>query len=93
MLLEKTMPAAFSRTMSEAATLGPVHLELTNLNYARGPAGRRFAQPVMAAWSRCLAWWMRRQTRLALRSLDERTLADIGLKRSEIDAALGGRAR
>ncbi len=39
-----------------------------------------------SAWSRYLAWRLRGQTRRTLRSLDDRILADIGLKRSEIDA-------
>jgi uncharacterized protein YjiS (DUF1127 family) len=43
---------------------------------------------VLAVWSRLLAWQMRRATQLLLNSLDDRTLADIGLQRSEIDRVL-----
>jgi uncharacterized protein YjiS (DUF1127 family) len=43
---------------------------------------------VTAVWSRFLAWQMRRATRLILNSLDDRTLADIGLRRGEIATAL-----
>jgi uncharacterized protein YjiS (DUF1127 family) len=41
-----------------------------------------------AVWSRFVAWRMRRATRVVLCSLDDRTLDDIGLKRSEIDRVL-----
>jgi uncharacterized protein YjiS (DUF1127 family) len=40
---------------------------------------------VTAVWRRFLAWQMRRATRLILNSLDDRTLADIGLRRGEIN--------
>jgi uncharacterized protein YjiS (DUF1127 family) len=43
---------------------------------------------VAAVWSRFVAWQMRRTTRLLLDSLDDRTLADIGVHRSEIKAVL-----
>jgi len=45
-------------------------------------------QHVIAVWSRLTAWKMRRATRIVLSSLDDRTLKDIGLPRSEIDAVL-----
>jgi uncharacterized protein YjiS (DUF1127 family) len=86
MLLEKTMPAALVRAMPEKATLARVHVEARNRHHARAPVGRFFAHCLTFAWSRCLAWWLSRQTRWTLRSLDDRILADIGLKRSEIDA-------
>lgn len=43
---------------------------------------------VVAVWARFLQWQMRRATRLLLNSLDDRTLADIGVKRSDIDVVL-----
>ena len=43
---------------------------------------------VVAIWSRFLGWQMRRATRLLLMSLDDRTLADIGVRRDEIDTVL-----
>jgi uncharacterized protein YjiS (DUF1127 family) len=39
-------------------------------------------------WARLAAWKMRRATRIILSSLDDRTLKDIGLQRSAIDAVL-----
>ena len=45
-------------------------------------------QYVMAVWTRFLAWQSRRATRLLLDSLDDRTLADIGVRRSEINIVL-----
>jgi uncharacterized protein YjiS (DUF1127 family) len=87
MLLEKTMPAALVRAMPEiATTFARVHVEARNRHHARAPLGRLFAHYLMSAWSRCLAWRLSRETRRTLRSLDDRILADIGLKRSEIDA-------
>jgi uncharacterized protein YjiS (DUF1127 family) len=38
-------------------------------------------------WLRLIAWHIRRGTRAALRSLDDRTLRDIGLTRGEIESA------
>ena len=43
---------------------------------------------VTAVWSRFVAWQLRRTTRLLLNSLDDRTLADIGLRRGDVDIAL-----
>jgi uncharacterized protein YjiS (DUF1127 family) len=43
---------------------------------------------VMAVWSRFLTWQTRRATRLLLNSLDDRTLADIGVPRDGINAVL-----
>ena len=85
MLLEKTMPAALVRAMPEIATLARVQVEARNRHHARAPVGT-FAHSLTSAWSRWLAWRLRRQTRPTLLSLDDRILADIGLERSEIDA-------
>jgi uncharacterized protein YjiS (DUF1127 family) len=43
---------------------------------------------VLAVWSRLLGWHMRRTTRQILNSLDNHTLADIGLRRGDIDTLL-----
>lgn len=43
---------------------------------------------VIAVWSRFLGWQRRRATRLLLNSLDDRTLADIGIRRSDIDVVI-----
>jgi len=54
----------------------------------RAKVGKTLAQHLASAWSSCLAWRMRRQTRLILGALDDRLLTDIGLRRSEIDNVL-----
>ena len=41
-----------------------------------------------AVWSRFVAWQMRRATRTILSALDDRTLADLGVRRSDIDGLL-----
>jgi uncharacterized protein YjiS (DUF1127 family) len=76
------------RTIPEIAALGPLHIEVTNRDHVRTREPSSFAQHLTSAWSRCLAWWMGRQIRLMLRSLDDRMLADIGLRRSDMDAVL-----
>lgn len=43
---------------------------------------------VQAVWSRLLAWHLRRTSRQILNALDDRTLADIGLRRGEIETLL-----
>jgi uncharacterized protein YjiS (DUF1127 family) len=48
----------------------------------------RPGQLVAAVWMRYLTWQMRRATRALLASLDDRTLEDIGLHRSEIDTVV-----
>lgn len=54
---------------------------------AIGPA--RAAQlHVDAAWQQYLTWRARRATKLLLKSLDDRTLADIGVPRTGIDAVV-----
>ena len=45
-------------------------------------------QYVMAVWSRFLARQRHRATRLLLSSLDDRALADIGVRRGEVDIVL-----
>jgi uncharacterized protein YjiS (DUF1127 family) len=56
-------------------------------------AGRRrpadaLADHLQAVWRRLLIWQARRATRALLHALDDRTLDDIGLRRSEINAAV-----
>jgi uncharacterized protein YjiS (DUF1127 family) len=65
------------------------HAQGADAPFSRATAGKSLAQHLVSAWSRFLAWRMRRQTRLILGTLDDRMLADIGLRRSEIDAVLG----
>ena len=55
---------------------------------SRTKSAQAVSHYVAAVWSRFLAWQMRRTTRLLLSSLDDRTLADIGLRRGEINAVL-----
>jgi uncharacterized protein YjiS (DUF1127 family) len=69
-----------------SATLVMRPLITPSAEYAQVPVDRFFAYWLTSAWSRYLAWRLRGQTRRTLRSLDDRILADIGLKRSEIDA-------
>jgi uncharacterized protein YjiS (DUF1127 family) len=45
-------------------------------------------QHAAAAWSRYMAWKMRRAGLRILRTLDDRTLQDIGLTRGDIDEAV-----
>jgi uncharacterized protein YjiS (DUF1127 family) len=50
-------------------------------------------QHAAAAWSRYMAWQMRRASARILRALDDRMLRDIGLTRGEIDRAVRGLRR
>jgi uncharacterized protein YjiS (DUF1127 family) len=43
---------------------------------------------VIAMWQQYLTWRARRATKLLLKSLDDRTLADIGVSRTGIDAVV-----
>ena len=56
-------------------------------------APNAMSQYAMEAWSRLVAWKMRRATRTILSSLDDRTLKDIGLERSEIERVLSDMQR
>jgi uncharacterized protein YjiS (DUF1127 family) len=47
-----------------------------------------FERMLRALWLCLVAWHIRRGTRAALRSLDDRTLRDIGLTRGEIESAV-----
>src|SRR5262245_35726548 len=51
-----------------------------------GGATRQAFGAAVSLWRRYLTWRMRRATRMALRSLDARSLEDIGMDRSEIEA-------
>ena len=51
-----------------------------------GRAAKQASRAVASLWFRYLAWQMRRATRVALDSLDDHTLRDIGMERSEITA-------
>jgi uncharacterized protein YjiS (DUF1127 family) len=56
----------------------------------RAPAGR-MARMARHAWSTYWDWYARRATVRILRSLDGRTLRDIGLTRTEIESVVYGR--
>jgi len=60
-------------------------------NHARPRAAKasaEFMHHITTAWSRLVACKMRRARRIVLCSLDDRTLKDIGMQRSEIDVVL-----
>jgi uncharacterized protein YjiS (DUF1127 family) len=52
------------------------------------PISTVLSQQIAAAWSRYLTWRSHRATRSLLLGLDDRSLQDIGLKRSEIDKVI-----
>jgi uncharacterized protein YjiS (DUF1127 family) len=63
------------------------------LNAALARPVRRAAAAVAAAWRVLEAWYERRQAIRELSALDDRSLRDIGLNRSQIEAAVSGSAR
>ena len=65
------------------ASLGRLLRPVDRANRSR--SGRPSNAYARAVWSRFLTWKMRRATRLVLGSLDDRTLADIGVRRDEIN--------
>ena len=48
---------------------------------------------LIALWEAYMAWRLRTAAKIALHELDDRTLRDIGLHRSEIDAAINSFVR
>jgi uncharacterized protein YjiS (DUF1127 family) len=59
---------------------------IETLIQALGLTARQAYGAAASLWFRYLGWRMRRATRVALRSLDARSLQDIGMDRSEIEA-------
>jgi uncharacterized protein YjiS (DUF1127 family) len=53
---------------------------------ALGRGARQASHTVASLWVRYLTWQKRRSTRMALQELDSRSLKDIGMERSEIEA-------
>jgi uncharacterized protein YjiS (DUF1127 family) len=53
--------------------------------------GRRIGAALLAAWRDAANWLERKRAIRQLHALDDRALRDIGLDRSEIDAAVEGR--
>jgi uncharacterized protein YjiS (DUF1127 family) len=53
---------------------------------ALGRGAKQASRTVTSLWVRYLTWQMRRATRMALQELDSRSLKDIGMERSEIEA-------
>jgi uncharacterized protein YjiS (DUF1127 family) len=51
-------------------------------------AGKSAARGLDSLWLRALAWHMRRVNRAILYALDDRSLQDIGMHRSGIEAAV-----
>jgi uncharacterized protein YjiS (DUF1127 family) len=49
-------------------------------------AAKHISGALATLWRRYLTWQMRRATRMVLHSLDSRSLNDIGMDRSEIEA-------
>jgi uncharacterized protein YjiS (DUF1127 family) len=52
------------------------------------PPAKMLGQQLATAWSQYMTWRARRATKLLLKSLDDRTLADIGVVRTGIDTVV-----
>jgi uncharacterized protein YjiS (DUF1127 family) len=59
-------------------------------SFSGSAVAKSAAKRVDSFWLHVLAWQMRRMNRAILSSLDDRSLHDIGLHRSGIEAALRG---
>jgi uncharacterized protein YjiS (DUF1127 family) len=59
---------------------------IETLMQALGRAAKQASGAPATLWLRYLTWQKRRATRVLLESLDERSLKDIGMERSEIGA-------
>jgi uncharacterized protein YjiS (DUF1127 family) len=57
---------------------------------AVGKAPDKFAQLLSACWDAIVGYFVRRAAIAALRELDDRALRDIGLARTQIEAAVHG---
>ncbi len=82
----------FDRLLREGRTLTPAQRDaLVRHAIERAKAYRAREIRSLVRW---LVDWVSRRTAIAkLRSLDDRMLKDIGLHRSEIEAAVSGRER
>jgi uncharacterized protein YjiS (DUF1127 family) len=60
----------------------------SRMNSSIGSSVKTVGHYLGAAWSRYVGWKAGRDTRNALHSLDDRTLADIGVSRGGIEAVV-----
>lgn len=60
----------------------------TRANPAIASPAKMLRHHLGAAWTRFMVWRARRATKLLLQSLDDHTLADIGVARGGIDAVV-----
>jgi uncharacterized protein YjiS (DUF1127 family) len=83
------------------ANLGPIR-ELKIMSTLSLPSAKQVKvfertstalKSLVAIWKAYVAWRVRSAAKIALYQLDDRTLKDIGLHRSEIDSAVNTRMR